>query len=81
MCIRDRHSDQFNNNVAEVFEEELLKYPNLKFCLCGHGHRRQVTDLFDDEVLYYECGAAKSREYLLFTMNEDGTYAYEVVKY
>lgn len=75
------HSDQFNNNVAEVFEAELLKYPHLKFCLCGHGHHRQVTDLFDDETLYYECGAAKSREYLLFTMKEDGTYVCEVVKY
>ena len=75
------HSDQFNNNVADVFEVELHKYPNLKFCLCGHGHKRGVDDIFGDNMLYYECGAAKSREYLLFTMKKDGTYVYEVVKY
>ena len=75
------HSDQFNNNVADVFEEELHKYPHLKFCLCGHGHCRTVDDIFGDDMLYYECGAAKSREYLLFTLKKDGTYAYEVIKY
>lgn len=75
------HSDQFNNNVADLFEAELLKYPQLKFCLCGHGHQRKVDDVFGDNMLYYECGAAKSREYLLFTMKPDGAYEYEVVEY
>lgn len=75
------HSDQFNNNVADVFETELLKYPLLQFCLCGHGHSRQVDDIFNDGMLYYECGAAKSREYLLFTIKKEGGYTYEVVKY
>lgn len=75
------HSDQFNNNVADVFETEMKKYKSLQFCLCGHGHATSVEDVFNDGMLYYECGAAKSREYLLFTLNQDGTYNYEVVKY
>ena len=74
-------SDQFNNNVSDLFEWEIRKYPGLSFCLCGHGHKTQVNDLFGDGVLYYECGAAKKREYLLFTLKADGSYSYEVVSY
>lgn len=73
--------DQFNNNVADIFEEEITKYPNLLFCLCGHGHKQQVADLFGDGVYYYEIGAAKARKYYLFTLTSDGGYTYEVVEY
>lgn len=75
------HSDQFNNNVADVFETEIKKYPSLQFCLCGHGHATTVNDVFNDGILYYECGSANDRAYLLFTLNDDGTYKYEVVNY
>ena len=74
-------SEQFNNNVSSLFEWEINKYPGLAFCLCGHGHRTQVNDLFGDGVLYYECGAAKKREYILFTLHAEGDYSYEVVCY
>ena len=75
------YSDQFNNNVAEVFEEEILKYPSLQFCLCGHGHATQTNEWFGDGNLYYECGAAKSHVYLLFTLKKDGSYEEEEVYY
>ena len=75
------HSDQFNNNVADLFETEISNYKSLQFCLCGHGHATTVKDIFNDSILYYECGAAKGRAYLLFTLNQDKTYTYEVVKY
>lgn len=29
---------------------------------------------------YFECGSAKTREYLIFTI-KDGNYDYEVVRY
>lgn len=74
-------SDQFNNNVSQLFEYEIRKYPGLSFCLCGHGHSTQVNDWFNDGVLYYECGAAKSREYIIFKLSKDGGYSYEVVSY
>ena len=48
------HSDQFNNNVADVFEYEISKYPQLLFCLCGHGHHRTVNDIFGDGMNYFE---------------------------
>lgn len=74
------HSDQFNNNVADVFEYEISKYPQLLFCLCGHGHHRTVNDIFGDGMNYFECGSAKTREYLIFTI-KGGNYDYEVVRY
>lgn len=74
-------SEQFNNNVADAFEYEIRKFPGLSFCLCGHDHKTQVNDLFGDGVLYYECGAAKQRAYIIFTLKEEGGYTYEVVNY
>ena len=74
-------SEQFNNNVAGLFEWEIHKFPSLEFCLCGHGHKTQANDLFDDGTLYYECGAAKKREYLVFTLHAKGGYSHEVVQY
>ncbi len=71
--------DQFNNNVAEIFQQKLLEYPGLQFCLCGHQHHTGVFEPFNDGVKYYECGAAKGREYLVFTLTEDGGVVYEVV--
>ena len=75
------YSDQFNNNVAEVFEEEMLKYRNPLFCICGHGHSTQVNEWFNDGLKYYEIGAAKSREYMVFTVKRNGEYSYEYVQY
>lgn len=74
-------SDQFNNNVSDLFQHEIKQFPGLAFCLCGHGHRTQVNDLFGDGVLYYECGAAKKREYVVFTLTKDGGYVHEVIQY
>ena len=74
-------SEQFNNNVSELFEYEIRKYPGLAFCMCGHGHHTQVNEWFGDGVLYYECAAAKHREYLVFTLKEEGGYNYEIVEY
>lgn len=74
-------SDQFNNNVAEVFEEKIREYPGLQFCLCGHNHSTSVNYPFDDGIPYYECGAAKRREYLVLTLQQEGGVGYEVVAY
>lgn len=74
-------SEQFNNNVSELFQEKIKQYPGLTFCMCGHGHSTQVNDLFGDGVLYYECGSAKKRQFILFTLNEGGEYNYEIHNY
>lgn len=74
-------SEQFNNNVSDLFQYQIKQYPGLSFCLCGHGHATQENDLFGDGIIYYECGAAKKREYVVFTLNKDGGYTHEVVAY
>lgn len=74
-------SDQFNNNVAQLFEDEIRRYPSLAFCLCGHEHRMAANDWFNDGTIYYECACAKLRGYLLFTLHANGTYSYEEIYY
>lgn len=73
------YSEQFNNNVANVFQRYIKEFPNLQFCLNAHDHRIAVDDLFDDGVIYYGSPNIEKRQYLLFTLNSDNTYEYEVV--
>jgi len=72
--------EQFNNNVKEFFQQTLLEYPNLRFCLHAHSHKLEVEDIFNDGIMYYGCSAMKDRNYLLFTLTQEG-YDYEVVWY
>lgn len=74
-------TDQFNNNIASYFHEELKQFPGLQYCICGHTHTTGVSIPFSDDFKYYICGAAEKREYLVFKLNADGGYEYEVVAY
>ena len=74
-------TDQFNNNVAPLFHEQMKAYPHLLFGLCGHQHATAVFHPYGDDLTYYECGCAHDRKYLLFTINEEGGVRYEVVSY
>lgn len=71
---------QFNDNVAEYFNFKTTQYPDLKFCICGHDHRFRIYYPFDDKgPAYYECAAAKSKSYILYTVTRE-SYTYEVVQ-
>lgn len=70
----------FNNNVAPLFEEQLHRFPAPQFCLFGHQHRMQVKEPFEDGLLYYGCTNIADRQYLVFTINEQG-YEYETVDF
>lgn len=74
-------TDQFPNNVAEIFNEKLRLYPDIEFCLCGHNHSFDAYEPLNDGLIYYRCAAAEKREYLLFTLKANGNYTYEVVHY
>lgn len=74
------YSEQFNNNVARVFQHTINDFPDLMFCLNAHDHNLNVTDLFDDGILYYGSASINKRNYLLFTITPDG-YEYEVVSF
>lgn len=74
------YSEQFNNNVAKVFQHYINRFPNLQFCLNAHDHQITVDDLFDDGIIYYGSPNIKKRAYLLFTLKPEG-YDYEVVEF
>lgn len=71
-------SEQFDNDVAEIFEHYLRSFPALQFCVHGHSHAVRVDEPFGDGVIYYQCANVGKRSYLLFTLNDDG-YEYEAV--
>ncbi len=70
------YTEQFDNNVANLFQETIRRFPGLQFCVNGHDHNFVAEDLFNDGVIYYECENIGNRGYLLFTINDEG-YAYE----
>ncbi len=80
MHVRPLNGD-FNNNVANVFQRYVKEFRKLQFCLNAHSHDVQVDDLFDDGSIYYGCPNVAKRKYLLFTLNTDDTYDYEVVDF
>ncbi len=71
-------SEQFNNNVANVFQRYIKEFRQLQFCLNGHDHQITADDLFEDGVIYYGSGNIEKRKYLLFTLKPEG-YDYEIV--
>ncbi|MCD8185913.1 MAG: metallophosphoesterase [Rikenellaceae bacterium] len=74
------YGEQFNNNVAPVFQGHLRRLKNLRFCMHAHAHKLMVTDFFEDGITYYGCAAMKDRNYLVFTITPE-EYSYEVVYY
>lgn len=81
ICMHARPmSEQFNNNVAKVFELYVNQYPDVQFCVNAHAHQITADDLFGDGIIYYGSDCMKKRNYLLFTLKPDG-YDYEVVYY
>ena len=74
------YSEQFNNNVAKVFNYYIHQFPQLQFCLDGHGHHTQTEDLYGDGTLFYMASSCHFHEYYLFTITPK-EYKYEVVKF
>lgn len=73
-------NEQFNNNVARVFQRYVKEFPDLQFCINAHEHRLSVEELFNDSVIYYGCPNIEKRQYLLFTLTPDN-YTYEVIDF
>jgi predicted phosphodiesterase len=74
------YSEQFNNNVAKVFEYEIRRFPKLQFCLSAHDHKIEADDLFGDGTMYYAPANIHKRSYLIFTIYKKG-YNREVVEF
>lgn len=74
------YSEQFNNNVAKVFNYYTHQFPNLMFCLYGHGHHTEQNDIFGDGTMYYEICNAQKRQYYIFTITPND-YRYEIIDF
>lgn len=73
-------SEQFDNNVKDVFQLYIKQFPSLLFCLNAHNHQLQADDLFGDGIFYYGCSNIAKRNYLLFTLTPD-TCTYEIIDF
>lgn len=74
------YTEQFDNNVAKVFQYTIRQFPGLQCCINGHGHNFKIDDIFGDGILYYECDNINKKYYLLFTIGEKG-YTYERIAF
>ena len=74
------YSEQFNNNVAKMFQQSIKLFPGLQFCLYAHVHYIYATDIFEDGVMYYSSASIEQRNYLLFTITPDD-YSYEIINF
>lgn len=74
------YSDQFINDVAEIFQRYLRQFPDVQFCVHGHGHRFRQEDIFDDGIIYYQTDCIGNRGYMIFTINEQG-YECEQIRF
>lgn len=81
ICMHARpYCEQFNNNVAKVFQHYVKSYPGLMFCINGHDHCLRHSDIYGDGTVYYGVDSAEHRSFYLFTITDQG-YEYEVVCY
>lgn len=74
------YSEQFNNNVAKVFNYYTQQFPKLLFCLYGHGHNTEQQDIYENGIIYYEVGCAPKRKYYIFTITPTD-YKYEIIEF
>lgn len=82
------YDEQFNNNVAGPFNYYISRYPGMgvtdderrSFCVNGHNHFLDISDIFDNGIPYYQCANAGKRMFFVFTITEK-SYEYEVVEF
>lgn len=74
------YSDQFNNNVCKAFRRYLDLFPGLMFCVYGHSHHDDVSEIYEDGLLFYGIDSAEHRNYRIFTFTPDG-YEVEQIYY
>lgn len=71
----------FNQDMASEFHSLLRQFPNLQLCIYGHDHHYRDDDLFGDGIMYIECPTIVRRNYIIFDINEDNTYDYELCQF
>lgn len=73
-------SEQFNNNVSNIFQSEMNKFSGFLYANYGHEHQYLVNDLFNDGKIYYGVPNVGKRQYLKFTITPTD-YTHELVTF
>ena len=82
---------QVKNNVAEPFLFYLRSYPGMGdnderredgtfcrgFCVNGHNHSFDVSEIGSRGILFYQCANIAKRQFFVFTVTSEG---YEMEK-
>lgn len=74
------YADEFNNNVAHVFQHYVKLLPGLQFCTAAHEHHANQFDVFNDGMMYYVSDCMKYRSYYVFTITPDN-YTWDLVHF
>ncbi|MBQ3186566.1 MAG: metallophosphoesterase [Alistipes sp.] len=72
------HSEQLYGEKADQYHATMRRFPNLLVAIHGHGHSYEIHDIFEDGLLYIQADCIEKRNYLVFTINEEG-YTHEQV--
>ncbi len=65
-------SEQLGGEPARRLHDLLCRFPALQVCVHGHGHSYEVSEPFEDGVRYIQNDAIVDRNYLVYTLTEDG---------
>lgn len=74
-------TEVFNNNVKKVFQYYVNRFPAVQFCAYGHDHKFDISDLYGDGVPYIQCPNVARRQYVVFTIKEEGGFDCEAVDF
>lgn len=69
-----------DKEIVQKFSDTLLQIPNLYFCLYGHTHNHDVSQLLNDGILYIGCDNIAKRSYLVIDLSPE-KYSYEVIHF
>lgn len=61
-------TEQFNNNVANVFQYSIQQFKKPLFSMHGHEHNYAKRDLFEDNHYYYGVPNIGKRQFLVFSI-------------
>ncbi len=74
------YSNQFNNNVCKAFRRYLDFFPGLMCCVYGHNHNDDVSEIYEDGLIFYGIDCAEHRNYRIMTITPD-SYEMEQIFY
>jgi len=69
-----------NTEETEVANKTSKTDAKKGFCVNGHNHTTDVSDLFGNGIIYYQCANIGKRSFFIFTITKEG-YEYETIEF